>query len=197
MTQTHPALKMQATLSQPLASFPDMKQRHAPVMEGYRQDPSLAWTVDRAVTSSRVDARDALRGHVVLGPEQVGELPIALHTNVGGDSALPVPGDLLCAALASCLDSALRVIANRLELQLRALCVDVRAEVDVRGTLLVDPNVPVGFQRVRAHVQLDAGPDADPRKLELLGRTAEHCCVVLQTLRNGVDVATEFDLGAT
>jgi hypothetical protein len=35
------------------------------------------------------------------------------HTAVGGESDYPVPGELLCAAVASCLDSTIRTIANR------------------------------------------------------------------------------------
>lgn len=174
-------------------AFPVMRDRQLPLYEQYRKQPETAWITDHAHTSTRFDPRDPMRGHVVMGPEPVGELPIALHSAIGGDSRLPVPGDLLCAALATCIDSTLRVVANRLDLELELLEVTVDADVDVRGTLLVDPEVPVAFQQMRADVRLRAVEGSDPRRVAILGRAAEHSCVVLQTLRGGVDVDIVMD----
>jgi uncharacterized OsmC-like protein len=53
---------------------------------------------------------------------------------------------MLCAALAACLDSTIRIIADHLDVTLSSLEVGVTAEVDVRGTLLMDRKVPGGFQ---------------------------------------------------
>jgi uncharacterized OsmC-like protein len=72
--------------------------------------------------------------------------PLGIHHAVGGYHDAPNPGDLLCAALASCLDSTLRIIAARLGVRLVALEVDVTADVDVRGTLMLDRAVPVGLR---------------------------------------------------
>lgn len=173
----------------------DMTAVHAPIMASYREVPERAWTVDHAETTCPPDPRDPMRARVVLGPAREASLDIALHTAVGGDSALPVPGDLLAAALATCVDSTLRVIANRLDIELTDLRVTVHAEVDVRGTLMVAPDVPVGFQRMGLHIFLRAAPGSHPRKLELLPKVAEQCCVVLQTLRGGVDVDVHVDAG--
>lgn len=76
---------------------------------------------------------------------------------------------------------------------LQSLEVSVRAEVDVRGTLLVDRNVPVGFQKIRCQVHLEPGANVPPEKMKMLQAAVEHSCVVLQTLRNGVAVETQFD----
>lgn len=72
-----------------------------------------------------------------------------IHRAVGGYHDAPNPGDILCAALASCLDSTIRIIADRLGITLTSLEVDVTAEVDVRGTLVVNRDIPVGFQAMR------------------------------------------------
>jgi uncharacterized OsmC-like protein len=99
---------------------------------------------------------------------------------------------MLCAALAACLDSSLRMLAEHLGIALEFLAVQVDAEVDVRGCLLVARSVPVGFQRMRCGVQLRPAGEVDDDKLQMLLAAAEASCVVLQTLRNGVSVETQI-----
>lgn len=188
-SSTHPA-PQPATQD---GDFPVMRQLHLPLIERYRATPDAAMITDHARTTGYFDPRDPMRGHVSMGPTQQGAMSIALHSAIGGDSALPVPGDLLCAALATCVDSTTRVVANRLDLRLSALSVEVEADVDVRGTLMVDPEVPVAFQHFRVEVRLRAAAGSDPRRLDILTRAAEHSCVVLQTLRCGVEVELSYD----
>jgi hypothetical protein len=85
------------------------------------------------------------------------------------------------------------MIADRIELRIESLQVEVHAELDVRGTLLVDRTVPVGFQRMECRVRLQPGADVDPAALRPLLAAAEHSCVVLQTLRNGIAAQTMLD----
>ncbi len=133
------------------------------------------------------DVDDPLHGAVLVGPTEE-RCPVALHRAVGGDSDAPVSGDILCAALASCLDTTIRAVADRLRVGLTRLAVTVTAEVDVRGTLLVDASVPVGFQRINVNVDLALSDDAPASAASTLLGLAEHSCVVLDTLRKGVDV---------
>src|SRR5262249_16134071 len=86
-----------------------------------------------------------------------------------------------------------RIIADRLEIPVASLTVNTRAEVDVRGTLLVDRNVPVGFQKIRCQVNLDPGANVPAEKVRMLQAAGEHSCDGLQTLRNGVHVKTLVD----
>jgi uncharacterized OsmC-like protein len=85
------------------------------------------------------------------------------------------------------------MVADRLEIRIESLEVAVSAEVDVRGTLLVDRSIPVGFQVIDCRVRLQPARDADPSKLQVLFAAAEHSCVVLQTLRHGIPVHTRVD----
>lgn len=85
------------------------------------------------------------------------------------------------------------MIADRLGIQLTSLEVNVTADVDVRGTLLVDRTVPVGFQSMQCHVDVQAAEGTNPQLMQKLLAAAEHSCVVLQTLRSGVPVETSFD----
>jgi uncharacterized OsmC-like protein len=99
---------------------------------------------------------------------------------------------MLCAALAACLDSTLRMIAVRMGIALKTLAVEVRAFADVRGCLGVDRQVPVGFQRIDVDVLIEAEGNTDPAQIGRLTSVAERCCVVLQTLRSDIAVDTRF-----
>jgi hypothetical protein len=60
----------------------------------------------------------------------------------------------------------------------------IEAQVDVRGTLLVDKTVPVGFQQVSIAVQVDAPDVVSACQVESLINAAEYSCSVLQTIRS-------------
>lgn len=170
----------------------DVRRRQDPLRQRYKEAPSEARIVDRAVTRDGVTT-DAFHGYVAAGSKDYGIVwCFGIHEAVGGDHDLPNPGDLLCAALAACLDSTIRIIANRLGLELVRLRVEVKGEVDVRGTLAVDRSVPVGFQKMRCKVELQAAEGTDPKVLVRLLAGAEHSCVNLQTLRRGAEVETSF-----
>lgn len=169
-----------------------VKQRQDPLRERYRTAPDEARITDSARTVMN-GSEDPFHGTVVAGEEQAGPWRVGIHRAIGGYHDLPNPGDILCTALSSCLHSTLRIIADRLEIPIVGLEVSTRAELDARGTLLVDRNVPVGFQQIKCQVRLKPAANVPPEKVKMLQAAAEHSCVVLQTLRNGVPVQTQFD----
>jgi organic hydroperoxide reductase OsmC/OhrA len=85
------------------------------------------------------------------------------------------------------------MIAEHLDIRLASLDVAVDAECDVRGCLLVDPSVAVGFQGMRCRVRVEPEGIVEPQRLQMLIAAAEKSCVVLQTLRKGVSVQTHVD----
>jgi uncharacterized OsmC-like protein len=85
------------------------------------------------------------------------------------------------------------MVANHLRIKLEALTVEVTGDADLRGCLLVDKEVPVGFQKMRCRVHMKAAEGTEPRIIETLIKAAEHSCVVMQTLRSGVDVETKVE----
>lgn len=173
----------------------DVKARQDPLRARYREEPARATITDRARTRGG-PALDAFHGELVPGSEDHGVAwRFGIHRALGGDHDLPNPGDLLCGALAACLDSAIRMIADRLGLVLSSLSVEVEAGLDVRGTLLVDREVPIGFQSMRCRVRLEPEEGTDPALLHKLVAAAEHSCVNLATLRSGVPVETSFEPG--
>lgn len=174
------------------ASSKLVQQRQIPLRDLYRRVPAEAWISDGAQTINAC-AGDPFHGAVVPANSSRTPLRFGIHRAVGGDQDCPNPGDLLAAALAACLDSTLRMLADHLGIQLKSVEVRVEAECDVRGCLLVDRSVPVGFQNMRCHVRLEPEGQVEAEQLEGLVAAAESSCVVLQTLRNGVTVSTLID----
>lgn len=169
--------------------------RQQVLQQRYREAPDEAWIRDhgRAVEG---DASDPFHGGIEAANNSGSRWAYGIHRAVGGDHDAPNPGDLLSSALAACLHSTTRMVAQWLEIELADLEVNVSAEADVRGALRVDSSVPVGFQRMHAVVtgRVMAGGN-DAARLKLLADNAEACCVVMQTLRQGTDVRSDWRLG--
>src|SRR5262252_6537042 len=169
-----------------------VQQRQQPLRDRYRSDPAAAWIRDGAETVNAC-AGDAFHGAVLPANSIDDPIRFGIHRAVGGDHDYPNPGDLLSAALASCFDSTLRMIAEHLDIRLASLDVAVDAQCDVRGCLLVDAAVPVGFQSMSCRVRMKPEGSIDPERLQMLLAAAEKSCVVLQTLRSGVSVQTHIE----
>jgi uncharacterized OsmC-like protein len=164
--------------------------RHADLHQEYRQSPDKAWIVDSARTRSTIiPATEPLYTDVNIESLDSVALPIAVHRAVGGESDLPTPGHLLAAAIASCFDSATRMIANRLGLEIIELEVSADLGIDVRGTLCMDMTVPVGFQTAELKVHIVGGKNSSESQIQQVLKAAEHCCVLMQTLNNPPPIA--------
>jgi uncharacterized OsmC-like protein len=167
-------------------------QRQSPLRDRYRSVPDEARITDGAQTVNACDG-DPFHGAVVPANGSGTSMQFGIHRAVGGFHDYPNPGDLLSAALAACFDSTLRMLADHLGIRLAFLEVKVDAECDVRGCLLVEPSVPVGFQRMHCRVRLQPEDDVKEEAIQMLVAAAEKSCVVLQTLRNGVTVQTRIE----
>lgn len=170
----------------------NVRDAQAPLRALYKTDPRAALVVDHGRTSG-ADARDPYHSSVEPLPGCGALVPISVHKALGGPHDAPTPGDLLCAALAACQDSSIRMVANLLGVELEFLEVNVAGDVDVRGTMMIDRNVPVGFLEMRCNVQMRAALGTDSRLLDKLKAAAEQSCVVLQTLRAPPRVDVRFD----
>ena len=169
----------------------NVRDNQAPLRKRYQSSPEAAWVTDQARTSAQ-NPVDPFHSTVEPMPGSGVSIPVGVHRAVGGLHDAPTPGDLLCAALAACQESTLRMIANILGITLEYLSVEVTAKVDVRGTLLVDPLVPIGFQSMHCLVELRTIEGTNPELVARLQETAERCCVVQQTLRTPPPIKTSF-----
>lgn len=170
-----------------------VRELQGPLRAQYKSSPESARVTDHARTSGE-EASDPFHSTVEPMPGCGVSLPVGVHRAVGGMHDAPTPGDILCAALAACQDSAVRMVANVLGVELEFLSVEVTGDVDVRGTMAIDNQVPVGFQSMNCNVRLRAKEGTNPRLLKKLQEAAEYCCVVQQTLRNPPSVQTTFDM---
>ena len=85
------------------------------------------------------------------------------------------------------------MLADHLDIRLESLEVRADAECDVRGCLLIERKVPVGFQRMQCRVRLQPNDDVEEEALQMLLTAEENSCVVMQTLRSGVPIHTQIE----
>lgn len=163
------------------------RERQAPLRETYANDPSLAVTI-KHVVSRQTDDTDTWHG-IIATPQFPGtEWRYGIDSKVGGDDDLPNPGHLLCAALAACLESTTRAMAEHLDIVIADLEVEVVGDVDARGCLAIDPTVRSGFRQIDVDVRLRAASGTDTSRLRHLFSLVEELCVTLDTLRHGVPI---------
>ena len=91
-----------------------------PLKTRYRHTPELATVTDHARTCGGA-LDDPFRTEVEPMDGCGVVVPIGTHAAVGGPHEAPTPGDMLCAALAACQDSAVRMVANLLGVKLTTL----------------------------------------------------------------------------
>lgn len=142
-----------------------------------RADSALITSAVQSVTDEGGDPR---RVRIAVDGPAGTVFDIGAHPSVGGDEDLPCSGDVFLASLAACQEITIRLVASALGLPLHHLHVRVEGDWDVRGTLGVDRNAPIGFTALRVQVDLDTTGAAD--RIERLLESARKYCVVGQTL---------------
>ena len=171
----------------------DLRTVQAPLKEKYRSDPTSALVVTGAhsIPSDLTDPR-----HCTVAPAEFPTVTIraGLHTAAGGAGDTPCSGDILASALVICEETTLRSVAANMGIELESVNVDVRIHWDFRGTMGVDRDVAVGATRIEMLTQVRVKDGVDPERAKRLLSSAERYCSTLQTLRSGVEVATDFSL---
>jgi uncharacterized OsmC-like protein len=117
-----------------------------------------------------------------------------LHPATGGTGVAACSGDMLLEALIACAGVTLNAVATALGITLRDAVVRAEGDLDVRGTLGVAKDAPVGFRDIRLHFDLDT--DAAPGEIATLLKLTERYCVVYQTLRQAPPVAVTHAVAA-
>lgn len=69
--------------------------------------------------------------------------------------------------------------------------VRVDGDLDLRGTLGISKDVPVGFESIHLHFDV-AAPKATPEQLRALQQKTEQYCVVMQTLMRPPSLHTKW-----
>jgi uncharacterized OsmC-like protein len=163
----------------------DLRSLQKPLKEQYRSDPSASQITIRA-KGGQANAPVACSvdiGRAIYHAEA--------HKGVGGAGAGACSGDLLLGALAACAQITCQMVAAAMKVPTDRIEVTVEGDLDLRGTLGISKEVPVGFESIRLHFDL-AAPKATPEQLRGLREKTEQYCVVMQTLMRPPKLQTEW-----
>lgn len=168
---------------------PSFRDRQRTLKQQYRDDPEQTRQLSAVHSVTPDDAEPGKVRIAIDNPAGVG-LDIGAHVSVGGSEDVGCSGDYFLASLAGCYEITLRLVAAASKIEINRLDLRVEGDWDARGTLGLDPDVPVGFTDIRIIMELDAeGPDD---RLAKLPELTERYCVVSQTLKHPPRVEVNF-----
>lgn len=152
----------------------ELRSLQQPLKTRYREQPQTALFTLKA--QGRI-------GEGVTCNIQTGRALVeaGLHPATGGNEMTVCSGNMLLEALVACAGVTLASVATSLEVTLYDAIIRAEGELDFRGTLALSKEVPVGFQRIALHFDLES--DATPEQIAKLINLTERYCVVYQTLR--------------
>jgi uncharacterized OsmC-like protein len=163
----------------------ELKSLQAPLKNKYREQPESA----KITLKAKGIIGEGISCKIETGRAMV---EAGLHTATGGTGMLACSGDLLLEALVACAGVTLSAVATAIEIEIKEGIVNAEGDLDFRGTLGVSKEAPVGFKEIRLQFILDC--DAPNEKMESLLKLTERYCVVFQTLKNGVEMKSNFEI---
>lgn len=153
----------------------DLKSVQKPLKEQYRSDPSTS-RITLTAKGSQIETPIACSVAVGRAIYQA-----QAHAGVGGAGTAACSGDLLLGALSACAQITCQMVATAMGIPTKSIEVTVEGDLDLRGTLGIAKDVPVGFEQIRLKFNIQA-PEATPDQLRALREKTEQYCVVMQTL---------------
>jgi uncharacterized OsmC-like protein len=163
----------------------DLRSLQKPLKEHYRSDPNASKILIQA-KGGQTDVPMACSvdiGRAIYQAEA--------HQGVGGAGTGACSGDLLLGALAACAQITCQMVAAAMSIPTERIEVTVEGGLDLRGTLGIAKDAPVGFESI--HLNFDVvAPEATPEQLAGLREKTEQYCVVMQTLMRPPKLETEW-----
>ena len=158
----------------------ELKATQAPIKAKYREDP------EAAVITLKAEGKigQGVTCNVKTGRALV---EAGLHPATGGSGVQACSGDMLLEALVACAGVTLRAVATAIGVEVKGGTVRAEGDLDVRGTLGVEREAPVGFREIRLSIDLDSPADAE--QIATLAKLTERYCVIYQTLRNSPSIS--------
>ncbi|HET8853688.1 MAG TPA: OsmC family protein [Ktedonobacteraceae bacterium] len=163
----------------------DLRSVQKPIKEKYRSDPGTAQITLKAQGSQ---AETPIACSVDIGRALY---QAEAHRGVGGAGTAACSGDLLLGALAACAQITCQMVATAMGIPTNLIEVKVEGDLDLRGTLGMSKEVPVGFETIRLRFEIDA-PEATAEQLHALREKTEQYCVVMQTLTKPPKIAVDW-----
>jgi uncharacterized OsmC-like protein len=153
----------------------ELKVLQAPLKEQYKVKPETAYIT----LSAEGNLAEGITCNINTGKALASA---GLHPATGGTGMNICSGDMLLQALVACSGVTMNAVATAIGVDIKKGIVSAKGDLDFRGTLGVSKEVPVGFQNIRLHFELDT--DATEEQLASLMKLTERYCVVYQTLIN-------------
>jgi uncharacterized OsmC-like protein len=163
----------------------ELRALQEPIKAAYRADPGQA-RVSLSARGSQLDTPVACSVDIGRAIQQA-----QAHEGVGGPGTGACSGDLLLGALAACAQTTCQMVAAATGIETERIEVVAEGEVDLRGTLGLSREAPVGFESIRLRFEIDA-PGASEEELQALYAKSERYCTVLQTLLSPPPIETEL-----
>ena len=163
----------------------DIRSLQKPLKDQYRSDPNASRITIRAKgTQTDIPVTCSVDiGRAIYQAEA--------HKGVGGAGAGACSGDLLLGALAACAQITCQMVAAAMAIPTESIAVTAEGDLDLRGTLGISKEVPVGFERINLQFDIVA-PNATPEQLRALREKTEQYCVVMQTLTRPPSLETKW-----
>ena len=106
------------------------------------------------------------------------------------------PVEYVLVGLASCLTAGVAAVAQRREIQLRAVSATIEGDMDIQGILGVDPDVRNGFSGIHVRYTIDA--DATPDEIRAIVAQSQKRSAVYDVVTNPTNITVtvnESDAG--
>src|SRR5271156_805720 len=163
----------------------DLKSVQKPLKDKYRSEPDASRVTLKArggQTETPIACSVAI-GRAIYNAEA--------HAGVGGAGTGACSGDMLLGAMSACAQITCQMVATSMGIPVERIEVTAEGDLDLRGTLGISKDVPVGFERLRIRFDITA-PKATPEQLSALREKTEQYCVVMQTLTRPPELQTDW-----
>lgn len=163
----------------------DLQEAQEPLKREYEQHPESAQITLTATGETQDDVRacNVDIGRAIYEAE--------LHEGAGGPGVGACSGDLLLGALAACSQLTAQAVAENFGVDVD-ISVEASGDLDLRGTMGIDDEAPVGFEDIRLDIAVTGDLEAETEAA--LRRATEKYCTVYQTLvaPPGVETTWKF-----
>src|ERR1700720_2262455 len=121
----------------------DIRSIQKPLKDQYRSDPNTS----RITLKARGGQTETpIACSVAIGRAMY---QAQAHTGVGGAGTAACSGDMLLGALSACAQITCQMVAAAMGIPIERIEVTVEGDLDLRGTLGIAKDVPVGFESIR------------------------------------------------
>jgi uncharacterized OsmC-like protein len=149
--------------------------------------------IKQAMAEDPLKAQAVLHADGVIGPDfncmvtaYDLQFEAGLPKGVGGREGALSPGTVFLASICACSGVTMSVAADYLGIDIKYGKVTASGKLDLRGTMGISDDVPVGFKDIDLNFELET--DADDAELSELLMMTEKFSVTSRTIADGTEV---------